>query len=236
MIRIAIVDDDPYYRQVLEKYICRYEEEYGEKLQVREFSDGADIVENYRAEYDIILMDIEMPFLDGMSAAEQIRKSDEEVVIIFLTNMPQYAMKGYAVDALDYVLKPINYFAFSERMKRALGRMRRREKTYVPISFKGGVHKVAVDEIYYVEVLDHDLIFHTVQGDMTVRGTMRETEEKLLPEGFFRCGKGHLVNLYYVDKCEENMVYVEGNPLPVSRAKKKELLDALNNYMNEVCK
>ena len=74
------------------------------------------IAVDYRAVYDIILMDIEMRFMDGMTAAEKIREHDSEVVIIFITNMPQYAIKGYRVDALDYVLKPVSYFAFSQRI------------------------------------------------------------------------------------------------------------------------
>ena len=66
-----------------------------------------------------------MKFMDGMSAAEEIRKVDTEVVIIFITNMAQYAIRGYAVDALDYVLKPVSYFAFSQRLSRAIGRMKK---------------------------------------------------------------------------------------------------------------
>ena len=65
----------------------------------------------YRFQFDIILMDIEMRFMDGMSAAEEIRQMDKDVVIIFITNMPQYAIRGYAVEALDYMLKPVSYFA-----------------------------------------------------------------------------------------------------------------------------
>ncbi len=75
-------------------------------------------------------MDVEMKFMDGMSAAEEIRKMDTEVVIIFITNMAQYAIRGYAVDALDYVLKPVSYFAFSQRLNRAIGRMKKRDKDY----------------------------------------------------------------------------------------------------------
>ena len=83
-------------------------------------------------------MDIEMRFMDGMTAAEKIREHDSEVVIIFITNMPQYAIKGYLVDALDYVLKPVSYFAFSQRIDRALVRMKKRDRKYLTIAVKGG--------------------------------------------------------------------------------------------------
>lgn len=107
MIRLALVEDDALYRSQLREYIDKYSAASGEKFTVTEFSDGDEIALGYKAVYDIILMDIEMKFMDGMMAAEEIRKIDTEVIIIFITNSPQYAIKGYAVDALDYVLKPV---------------------------------------------------------------------------------------------------------------------------------
>ena len=106
MIRLALVEDDSVYRSRLREYIEKYSAASGEKFTVTEFSDGDEIALGYKAVYDIILMDIEMKFMDGMMAAEEIRTVDTEVIIIFITNSPQYAIKGYAVDALDYVLKP----------------------------------------------------------------------------------------------------------------------------------
>ena len=88
---------------------------------------------DYSADYDLILMDIEMAFLNGMKAAEKIRELDKDVVIIFITNMPQYAIQGYKVNALDYMLKPISYFSFSESMGRALHRVKVQEKEFITI-------------------------------------------------------------------------------------------------------
>lgn len=236
MIRIAIVEDDKNYAKVLQKYITRYEEESSQRFQIIAFEDGEDIVENYAGTYDIILMDIEMRFMDGMTAAEEIRKCDSEVVIMFITNMPQYAMKGYAVEALDYVLKPINYFAFSQKIERAINRMSHRKKHYMNISNKGKIQKIEVSSIYYVEVQDHDLYYHTKDGVFSQRGTMKEVEEILVKESFFRCNKCYLINLEYVNGFEGNNVVVGNEEVQVSRARKKELLDVLNNYMNEVSK
>ena len=108
MVRIALVEDDANYRRELTEYLERFSKERGEHFAISPFSDGAEIAEGYTAGYDIILMDIAMSYMDGMSAAEAIRQMDDEVVIIFLTNMPQFAMKGYSVGALDYVLKPVS--------------------------------------------------------------------------------------------------------------------------------
>ena len=120
MITIAIVEDEEAYAKQLTEYIEKYQRESGKSIRVIRFSDGDEIVEKYTGEYDIILMDIQMKFMDGMSAAEAIRKQDTKVVIMFITNMTNYAIRGYEVDAMDYVLKPVSYFAFSKKLDRAM--------------------------------------------------------------------------------------------------------------------
>ena len=104
MLRIATVEDDTHDLEALRTHLKRYEKENGLKFLITEFRDGEDIVTDYSADYDLILMDIEMAFLNGMKAAEKIRELDKDVVIIFITNMPQYAIQGYKVNALDYML------------------------------------------------------------------------------------------------------------------------------------
>lgn len=236
MIRVALVEDDATYRQELTDYLNRFARESGEHFSITPFTDGAEITEGYTADYDIILMDIAMSFMDGMSAAEAIRQVDDEVVIIFLTSMPQYAMKGYSVNALDYVLKPISYFALSQRIQRALDRMRRRVQKYISIPFKGGMRKLAVSQIAYVEVQDHNLTYHTAGEALTAKGTLSEAEDLLGADSFFRCSKCYLVNLEYVDGVDNNYILIGGDRIQVSRARKKALLDALNDYINEVSK
>lgn len=238
MTRIALVEDDPMYRAQLEEYLERYSRESGEKLSVRAFGDGDEIALNYRAEYyDIILMDIQMQYMDGMTAAMEIRKVDDEVVIIFITNMTQYAIKGYAVDALDFVVKPISYYAFSQCIDRAIGRMRRRARRFLYVAGKNGGQKLEHSRILYVEVDGHHLIYHMANGStVDAAGTMKEVEESLNSEAFFRCNKCYLVNLEHVDGVEGNDAVVGGKPVQLSRSKKKAFLDALNNYINEVGK
>ena len=101
MIHLAIVEDEQLYIDQLTEYIHRYEAEKKLKFKISVFSDGAEIVEDYKGVYDIIFLDIQMKFMNGMDAAEKIRELDPNVVIIFITNMTQYAVRGYEVDALD---------------------------------------------------------------------------------------------------------------------------------------
>lgn len=234
MLRIAVVEDDKAYSAQLKEYLKMYEEEKRMKLSVTVFPDGEDIVTDYTADFDIILMDVEMTFMNGMTAAEEIRKKDSEVVIIFITNMPQYAIQGYRVDALDYVLKPISYFAFSQRIDRALTRVKKHTSHFITVALKGGRQKVDVSLLCYVEVRDHDLIYHTVDGNLETKGTIKEAEDALTGGNFFRCNRCYLVNLEYVENFQGSDVTVNGDVIQVSRSRKKSFLDALNDYMNEV--
>lgn len=236
MIKIAIVEDEQLYAKQLHEYLRKYEKENGEAIEVTIYSDGDQIVEKYQSQYDIILMDIEMKFMDGMSAAEEIRKIDTEVVIIFITNMTQYAIRGYAVDALDYVLKPVSYFALSQRLNRAIGRMRKRESKMIMVNMKCGIVRLNIANIYYIESQGHTLILHTILGDYETSGTMKEMESKLLGMNFCRGNKGYLINLQHVDGISDGCAIVKDEKLILSRARKKEFMEALTKYWGEVIK
>ena len=236
MIKIAIVEDEHAYAMQLQDYLHQYEKENGEVFEISLFSDGDEIVNKYKAVYDIILMDVEMKFMDGMSAAEEIRKVDTEVVIMFITNMPQYAIRGYAVDALDYVLKPVSYFAFSQRLNRAISRMKKRETKTLSISIKGGTVRLDVSNVTYIESQGHTLIFHTVNGSHETSGTMKELEKELFELNFYRGNKGYLINLAHVESVKDGCAVVCGEQLLLSRARKKEFMEALTRYWGEVIK
>ncbi len=237
MIRIAIVEDDLTYSDQLRNYLKKYESEYGESFDVSTYTDGSLIVEDYHSQFDVILMDIEMQYMDGMSAAEAIRRLDRDVVIIFITYTPQYAIRGYAVEALDYIVKPVSYFAFSQRLARAITRMKKREQKSVIISVKGGVVRLAVNNIYYIESQGHDIIYHTSLGDYVTSGTLKEAEEALASLHFFRGSKWYLINLSQVEGLEDGTAKLKGGKtVLLSRGRKKEFMEALAQYWDEVMK
>ena len=230
---IAVVEDSAQDRAVLDSYLEKYQQEKNCHFQITHFSDGDEIALGYKGGYDLILMDIEMTFMDGMSAAEEIRRADPEVLIIFITNSPQYAIKGYAVQALDYILKPLSYYAFCQRMNHVRELLGRRQKHFLTVPCAGGVQKLDASDIYYVEICDHDLLFHTKQGEVHSTGSMRDVEQKLPPENFFRSSKAYLVNLEHVDGIQDEDAIVNGERVQISRAKRKAFLAALNHYMGE---
>ena len=167
MIRVAIVEDDAEVQGVLQEYVRRYTRQYGTEFEVTVFADGVDILEDYRAVYDIIFLDVEMKHLDGMTTAERIRQMDADVILIFITNMAQYAIRGYSVGALDYVLKPVPYFAFSQQLLKAVARLEKRAKHYLTVPVEGGLRRLDTASIYYLESEGHRVHFYTDEGDFS---------------------------------------------------------------------
>ncbi len=226
-IRIALVEDDRRHIEIITEYLMRFRTEKGIALSVRVFSDGEDIVENYRPEYDIILMDIQMRFMDGMTAARKIREMDKETMLIFLTSMAGYAIQGYEVEARDYILKPVAYEVFAEKLGRAAQAVSNRQPGGVVLQLKDGMVRLDTARIFYIEARSHQMIYHTADGEYTVRGRLDDLEKEMIPYGFFRSNRGYLVNLYHITAVREDCCVIGGEMLPISRGRKNLLMGKL---------
>lgn len=230
MISVAIVEDEDQYAKQLEEYLRRYGKDSRTAFRIWRYADGDEIAENYSGGFDLILMDIQMAFMDGMTAAEKIREKDRNVLILFITNRTDYAIRGYQVDALDYIVKPVTYFAFKTTLDRALSRLDRDESKVVILNLRSGFCRLHTDEIYYVESQGHTLVYHTARGEYSLRDRMQSAEEKLAGCGFFRCNKGYLVNLRHVDSVVDGMCRIQGDELLISRARRTDFMEALTEY------
>lgn len=234
MTCFAVVEDEHSSAVLLEGYIKKFmaEKMPGEKYYISLFSDGDEIVSSYRGKFDIIFMDIEMNLMNGMEAAEEIRKTDSQVIIIFVTNMAQYAVKGYKVNAMDYILKPFSYEQFVPSMRKALDEIRHNKDRYVMIKCREGIIRLKAEEIFYVESCGHRLTFHTMQGDFeTTVTTIKQLMNELADADFSQCSSGILVNLRHVQSLKGNTVEVGGANLLVSRGKKAEFTQNVVRYM-----
>ena len=231
MYRIAIVEDDREYVKELKTYLMQYAAEEGQEFEISVFYDGAEILENYVPKYDLILLDIEMQKINGMDAAEKIRETDENVVLMFITNMAQYAIRGYSVGTLDFVMKPITYYTFSMKIKRALKRVQKREISSILLTLPDGVKKLEARQIYYLEVQNRQLHYHTDEGEIVVRGSLQSAENLLPSDTFAKCNHWYLVNLMHVTEVRKNTAVVGPFELEISRRNRSGFLEALTKYM-----
>lgn len=233
MIKIAIVEDETEFADTVKNYLARYEKEQSVRFQIQVFTDGLDLVTDYTAGFDIILLDIQMKYLNGMKTAQKIRDLDEEVIFIFITSSSRFAVEGYTVDALGYILKPVTYLCFYQILNKATGRILKRQAIhYITIDRANGNMRLNTDSIYCIESQLHHVLFHTDRGDFAASGPLKRLEESLKVFGFAKCHNAYLVNLKHVTGCCANEVLLfSGQRIPVSRNRKKLFMKCLAEYM-----
>lgn len=230
MLQIAIVEDDRKAAELLTEHIRRYGGETGEELTVTHYENGDSFLCSDPKTWQIIFMDIEMPDMDGMETSRRLRQADKNAVLIFVTNLAQYAIEGYEVGALDFILKPVNYFSFKLKMSKAVSAVRLRQQECFSVNNDGGVWFIKSSELCYVEVMGHNLVYHTVNGAVKTTGALKSEEKRLEGMGFFRCNYCYLVNLRYVSGVKGNLVTVHGEELEISRNRKKPFLERLSEF------
>ncbi len=170
-LRIVVVDDSQEDREHLREILNRYQKDYATAHTIHYYSSSIDFLEEYHADYDIIFLDVEMPGSDGMVVAKEIRQKDSSAAILFVTNMAQYATKGYEVDAVDYMIKPVSYENVVDKLNRAIRRVGHRNSNKVLIKGEQLVW-IYQDDIYYIKKDGNYLIYQTKMGNYRARGSI----------------------------------------------------------------
>lgn len=231
-IRIAVVDDDSISCQRMVDYLQRYEQEKKERFTVSVFEKGKEFADNYSPIYDIILLDIQMKPMDGVEVARCVRARDDSVVIVFITSAPQYAINGYEVGALSYLLKPLPWFAFSQELERSIAQVRGRVERSILVNEGTKARRVPLNDIVFVESVRHSSVMHTLSDRLTVTATLKGLEAQLADHDFFRSNSCYLVNLAHVVGMEsQDCIMSTGERLRVSRPRKKAFMTALATYV-----
>lgn len=231
-MKIGILEDEAQQSKLLTEYLVRFKQEHTDFFYSLDVYDRAwKLLEQYRCDTDLLLLDIRVPDMLGMEAARRIRAIDQNVMIVFVTNLTQYAIEGYAVNAFDYVLKPLVYDAFCAKMARVLRVLSYRAAgVSVELKSREGGRRVLASAITYIEIANHDILVHT--GTETIRqwGTLSKFEEQLRDAHFVRCNTCYLVNLKYVRGVKGDKVLVGEDALAISKPRRKEFLCALAQY------
>lgn len=232
-MNIAIVDDDKNDCSLLKEQIERCSLKIGAEINIACFSSGVSFLDKY-VSYDVVFMDIDMDFMNGISVGKELRKIDTNVIIVFVTNFPGYALSGYSVQAYDFLIKPVSYPILSALMDKLVSITEKRKKEkIIRVKNKESFFNIPASQVYYVEIVGRKRIWRTTEGELYDFGLISDLEKELAPYDFIRCHVSFLVNLKYVKKIQGNYVWVKNEKLLISRGKRKEFMDALTEYIGK---
>lgn len=237
MLKIAIVDDE--YAVVEELYdkLADYSFDEGVEFSVEKFTSGKDFLERGANEFDILLLDIDMPGLNGIQTAKKLREKNDNLIIIFCTNLVQYAINGYEVSALGYLVKPVKDYPLRLNLDKACRLLGRRQKQRVVLKTVHSHEVVDISDILFVEVQRHNIFFNVLRNGkiekIRTRGSMQEIADKLNSTCFARCNTCYLVNLDKVLAIENNTVKLPDVKLPISRSFQKDFPEAFMKFLVE---
>ncbi len=227
MIKVAVVEDNKQEQQLLVDYLKKFSASF----EIETFDSAVVFLTNYKPKYDIVFMDIDMPYLDGMSAAAKMRETDGCVCLIFVTNLARYAIKGYEVSAFDFIVKPVSYANFSMKLTRVLNHINTKIDKEILVHTNVGVVRVEVADIMYVEIAGHKITYHLVDKTVDSYGTLKDVETLVDDRLFVRCNNCFLVNLRFVDAIEDKYAVVGKEKLLISSPRKVEFKKLLTDYL-----
>ena len=228
-MRIAVCDDEELFRiefkSVLDKVLINAE------YDIDTFSGGSSLYEAFlKNPFDLVFLDIEMPGIDGITLAKRLRAVSENVQIVFLTSHIEYALEGYEVNALRYLVKPVDMNKLSEVLKYIQDK--KNNSRQIMIKQEGEDIVIDISDIIYMESMDKNVRIVTSKSEYITRYNISDYEEELKNSGFLRIHRGYLISLSKVKKIVKNDVVMDGDSsLPVSRSNIKTLKDALYAYV-----
>ncbi len=214
--KIAICDDDKADRQYIEALVEKWAKDAGHSVQIAAFESAESFLFDYAEErdYDILLLDIEMGEMDGVTMAKKLRRDNDAVQIVFITGYSDYISEGYEVAALHYLMKPVKEEKLAEVLARAAEKLAKNEKCLY-FETAGETVRIPVYQIRYADVMGNYVTIHAAE-DVKVKMTLGNLEKEL-DERFFRVGRSAVVNLTQiarVTKTEIRLSDGEAIPLP----------------------
>ena len=233
-MRIAICDDEKRVRQLIaDKVANRYPE-----AEILLFRSGKELLLSDKS-IDILFLDIQMPEMDGMKTAGELRKKDRDVILIFVTAAEEYVFRAFDVGAFHYIVKPIEDGLFSDVLHKAVEEWSLRKKCdkepeerYVLIHNRGLHTKVILDDIVYAEVFNRKVVIHKLNGEIEYYGKMSELES-LAGDDFFRPHRAYLINFKYVEKYDATTIWMEKGTVLMARLKFPEFVKKYMKYIQK---
>lgn len=227
--RVAICDDDDIDSSFVGSCVSKWAESRGSSVAVDVFGSAESFLFKGRTcgGYDILLLDIEMGLMDGVELARRVRSDDKAVQIVFITGYSDYIADGYDVEALNYLMKPVNESKLFEVLDKAAAKVVRNAR-FVSFELGGEVQRIPIYDVRYLEVYGNYVTIHAKE-DIVVKKTLGEFEREL-GQGFHRIGRSYIVNLGQVVRvAKSQVVLLDGTSLPLPRGAYEPLNRAIIN-------
>jgi len=236
MFRIAVCEDDAAQQAYEEMLLRRWAQDNQYKVMVDLYASAEQFL--FAAEdgpaYDLLILDIQMGGMNGMELAGKIREDGGDMAIIFLTGVPDYALEGYEVGAVRYLMKPLKEQVFYDLLNRLFEKIEQDRGEYFLWEQGMNVSRIALRDIVYVEARGHYTYMNTVKGEMEWKASFSSLEEKFRDGSFCLLRRGLLVNLEHVEKITRSECLLDnGGSLPVARERYKDLNGAFIAYYKE---
>ena len=234
-INIAVVEDSIDDLNNCLSLLDKYSKEKHLEFDIQTFESGDAFLMRFKSQFDFIILDINLSAMNGIDVARSVRTKDEEVIIMFATNLAKYATNGYEVDAIDFALKPLTYASFYLRLERVMKKLNKKTDSFLVVPSDGGFNKINVSDVLYVEVISHDIIFHMMSGNnITTSGTLKKYDEKLKDLWFIRCNSCYLVNAHKIKRVEKlDIQLINDEVIAISHPKKKSFMESFKKYVLE---
>lgn len=229
MFRIAVCEDETAQREYITKLLETWQEKTGEPVLTDTYTSAEQFLFETEGKdsYHLLLLDIQMGQMNGMELARKVRERDGKVGIVFLTGIREYAIEGYEVGAIRYLLKPVkeeDFFALMQQIKDAV---KEQEQDYFFFQAAGATHRVPFAEILYAEAEGHYVCLKTADKEWKWKENISSLAVELEKKGFFLLRRGLYVNLAQVSQIGKTECVLEnGECLPVSKARYRALNEA----------
>lgn len=235
MISIAACDDEEQILKQLNQYIVKYNKTRNLVLKQMLFKNEKELLDFNLSNIDILLLDIQLRETNGLQIAKKLRETNQEILIIFITNFVQYAIDGYEVKAFNFLKKPITYERFQDVIDDAVSKVSQRKADFITVNSVSGVRKVLTNDIIYCETYKGHVLMH-IKNRETIESysSMGKTEKLLTEKNFFRCHTAFLINFFYIKNIlQKDLILEDDTCIPISKYRKKSLLNAITNYWGD---
>lgn len=231
-MNIAIVDDCLNDQIILKEFINRYSKLNEEKIDVICFSTGKDFLDSNK-DFDVVFLDIEMPILDGIKTAKLLREKNKSVPIIFETNMANYALFGYEVHAMDFIVKPITYDNFQDRVSRAVEFAKSQQQKKIIVYDKNDdIVTITTKDVCYIEKNKNYTFYKTPFEVYHKRETLEQAIESSFDKKLIQASSGLFINPNYLEKILSTSIIINGEEKPLARRRKQQFINEYMQYLS----